>query len=357
MSKNKPTIDIIIPTYNGANHIPRLLESIRNQTYSHYNCFVIDDNSKDNTVQIITNQFPWVKLIKQSNNNGPAKNRNIAIRSGDSPYIVIFDDDTYLEDSEWLSKAIKKMEENPNIGQLASMIVSGFDKDILLDCGIVEEDCLFGGICHNQQKKDVYGKYEMPRRVLGACSAGTIFRRDVFEKAGRFDPKYFYPVEDLDLSMRIHLTGYDVIYEPSLITYHFESQAMGKVIKRKMYMYRRNCLLALFDNYPIDSIVKSLLFVIVRKVIIPFTSVIIQAIRMRQKVDLPDETKDYLKSAVFLMVNSFQIITKRRQFNQVRKKPRKYLLEINQTLKRELSNEILPGIFEGGSIVVNKQCK
>ncbi|MCK4715492.1 MAG: glycosyltransferase family 2 protein [Candidatus Marinimicrobia bacterium] len=330
-------IDIIIPTYNGANHIPKLLESIRNQTYSHYNCFVIDDNSKDNTVQIITNRFPWVKLIKQFNNNGPAKNRNIAIRSGYSPYIVIFDDDTYLEDSEWLDKAIKKMEENPNIGQLASMIVSGFDKDILLDCGIIEEDCLFGGICHNQQKKDVSGKYEIPRRVLGACSAGTILRRDVFKKAGGFDPKYFYPVEDLDLSMRIHLTGYDVIYEPSLITYHFESQAMGKTIKRKMYMYRRNCLLALIENYPIDSILKFLALLLAKKLIIPFGSVIIQAVRMKRGVNLSDETKDYLKSAVFLVVNSFDIIMKKKQFNQVRKKPRKYLLEVNQTLKRELS--------------------
>ena len=339
--KKDTEIDIIIPTYNGANHIPRLLESIKNQTYSHYNCFVIDDNSKDNTVQIITNRFPWVKLIKQSNNNGPARNRNIAIRSGDSPYIVIFDDDTYLEDLEWLNKAIKKMEENPNIGQLASMIVSGFDKDILLDCGIVEEDCLFGGICHNQHKKDVSGKYETPRRVLGACSAGTILRRDVFEKVGGFDPKYFYPVEDLDLSMRIHLTGYDVIYEPSLITYHFESQTMGKAIKRKMYMYRRNCFLALVENYPIDSILQSLMFLFVRKVIILISSAIIPAVRMRRKVDLSDETRDYLKSAVFLVANSFEIIMKRRQFNQVREKPRKYLLEVNQTLKRELSS-VLP---------------
>lgn len=334
---NTKKIDVIIPTYNGANHIPRLLESISNQTYSGYECFVIDDNSRDNTVGIVREQFPWVKLIAQPHNNGPSKNRNIAIRSGHSPYIVIFDDDTYLKDPEWLTKALNKMERDPGIGQLASMIVNGFDQDILLDCGIIKEDCLFGGICHNQHKKDVSGKYETPRRVLGACSAGTILRRDVFEKVGGFDPKYFYPVEDLDLSLRIHLTGYDVIYEPSLITYHFESQAMGKVIKRKMYMYRRNCLLALVENYPIDSILEALLLVVVRKVIIPLTSVIIQAVRMRQKVDLSDETKDYLKSTVFLVVNSFEIIMKRRQFNQVRKKARKYLLEINQTLKKELS--------------------
>lgn len=215
LQENKDAkIDIIIPTFNGANHIPRLLESIRNQTYTHYNCFVIDDNSQDNTVQIISERFRWVKLISQPNNNGPAKNRNIAIRSGDSPYIVIFDDDTYLEDSEWLDKAVKKMERNPNIGQLASMIISGFNKEVLLDCGICRNRYLFGGIYFNYQKKDLFGQHEISRPVLGACTAGTILRRDLFERVGGFDPKYFYSVEDLDLSLRIHLAGYDVVYEP-----------------------------------------------------------------------------------------------------------------------------------------------
>ncbi len=337
--KKDTKIDIIIPTYNGANHIPKLLESIRNQTYSHYNCFVIDDNSKDNTVQIITNRFPRVKLIKQSNNNGPAKNRNIAIRSGYSPYIVIFDDDTYLEDSEWLNKAIKKMEENPNIGQLASMIVSGFDKDILLDCGIIEENCLFGGICHNQQKKDVSGKYEIPRRVLGACSAGTILRRDVFEKAGGFDPKYFYPVEDLDLSMRIHLTGYDVIYEPSLITYHFESQAMGKTIKRKMYMYRRNCLLALIENYPISYIFRTLSSLIINRFQLSRILFSVPEEQTGTKEEIPLETKDYLTILLFIIVNFAGIIRKRRKTGRFKTRPREYLLGINQNLKREISEE------------------
>ncbi len=329
-------IDIVIPTYNGARHIPRLLESIRHQSYAGYECFVIDDHAKDNTLSIIRERFPWVRLIAQAHNNGPSKNRNIAIRAGHSPYIVIFDDDTYLEDREWLTKALNKIETNPEIGQLASMIVSGFDKDILLDCGIYAESCLFGGIYYNQHRSTVSGRHEMSRRVLGACSAGTILRRDLFEQVGGFDPRYFYPAEDLELSLRIHLTGYDVIYDPSLVTYHFESQAMGKSIKRKMYMYRRNCLLALIENYPASHIIKTLRSLVCRLFNFPFVSYIFPAAGTKEKLDFPQETKDYIKAFCFLAANSFGIIKKRRKIDRLRIRPRGYLLEINRTLAKEI---------------------
>jgi glycosyltransferase involved in cell wall biosynthesis len=58
-----------------------------------------------------------VKIIRQRSNSGPAKNRNIAIKRGNSPYIAIFDDDTFLDDTTWLEKAITKMKENPDIAE------------------------------------------------------------------------------------------------------------------------------------------------------------------------------------------------------------------------------------------------
>ena len=100
--KDDTEIDIVIPTYNGSNHIHGILNSIQKQSFQNYQCIVIDDASEDNTANTVRNNFPWVKLIEQDKNQGPAKNRNIAIRQGKSPYIVLFDDDTFLEDPYWL---------------------------------------------------------------------------------------------------------------------------------------------------------------------------------------------------------------------------------------------------------------
>jgi len=322
-------IDIVVPTYNGSGHISMLLDSIEKQTYRNFNCFVIDDFSKDNTVAIVKEKYPWVHLIELTQNNGPAKNRNIASGSGQSPYLVIFDDDTYLRDCDWLKKAIWKMEDNPNIGQLAAMIISGHDENLLLDCGISGSGYVFGGLFHKQSIDAVGGEHLVSRLALGACSAATVLRRDVFEKAGRFDSKYFYPAEDLDLSLRIHLLGYDVIYEPSLITYHFESQAMGKNHQHKNYMHRRNCLLALAENYPLKHVILSLIILFSNKVIISPISLRFRKNRRWGKEFLKQESLDYIKSVIFLLRNFGEIYRKRKNFDRIRTRPRRYLLKIN----------------------------
>jgi GT2 family glycosyltransferase len=328
VKKKSPGIDIVIPTYNGAGHIPKLLDSIKKQNYRNYKCYVIDDYSKDSTVAIIKENYPWVRLIEQNQNNGPAMNRNIAIGLGTNPYIGIFDDDTYLKDPDWLKKAMCKMENNPNIGQLGAMIISGYDENILLDCGISGSGYLFGGLFHQENIAHVDGKHLIPRRALGACSAGTVMRRNVFENAGGFDSKYFYPSEDLDLSLRIHLMGYDVFYEPSLITFHFESQAMGKNNRQKIFMHRRNCLLTFVENYPLKQIVIALSILFLNKIIISPLSLKFRKYKKRNQKLIQEEIADYRKSFKYLLKNFSLVYRKRKYFDQVRTRPRKYLLEI-----------------------------
>jgi len=335
-----PKIDIVIPTYNGAGHITKLLDSIKKQTYPKYRCFVIDDFSMDNTVTILKENYPWVKVMSQTQNNGPAMNRNIAVGSGNSPFIVIFDDDAFIKDDKWLEKAIAKMKENPQIGQLAAMIISGYDDRILLDCGICRYGYVFGGFFHQKTINQVDGKHLITRVALGACSAGTVLRRDVFKKAGGFDTKYFYPTEDLDLSLRIHLLGYDVIYEPSLITYHFESQAMGRNHQHKNYMHRRNCLLAFVENYPLKHVILSLIILFINKVIISPISLKIRKNKKWDRAFLEQESFDYFKSFIFIFQNIKQIYRKRKKINQIKIRPRKYLLAIQMIFLPGLNHKL-----------------
>lgn len=327
-------IDIVIPTYNGAHNLPELLESIKKQRYQDYNCYVIDDNSTDNTVNIIRTNYKWVKLIEQNKNKGPSNNRNIAIRHGTSPYIAIFDDDSFLKDTDWLLKGLSILEKNPTIGQLATMIVSGYDQDILLDCGIQGEGPIFGGIYWKRNRKNVLGRHKVSRKVLGACTAGTILRRDVFEKVGGFDPKYYYLAEDLDLSIRIHLSGYDVIYDPSLITCHYESQAMGKKAKLKKYLYLRNSLLVMLENFPARHAGEKIALLSVAN-FYSLIKVTLNRIILRNPGASEESPKDFLRASLFLISKTANIIAKRRQSNKFRKRSREYLIDINTQLTSE----------------------
>lgn len=350
-------IDIVITSRNGAKTLGKLLESIKAQNLIDYNCFVIDDNSEDNTAKIVKENFGWVKLIEQAKNHGPAHNRNVAAKSGNSEYLIFFDDDTFLSDTDWLNKAVKKMDSDRNIGQLASMIVSGYDDDILLDCGIFEKNLFFEGIFHKKNKKDVLGKHLISRDILGACSASTIIRREVFDKIGGFDGKYFYMSEDLDLSLRVHLSGYKVIYYPALVSHHYESQAMGKNKSLKRYLYCRNSLLAYLENYPIKYVFKKIFVFYVKSIsysIINFFSKKILRIRKNYFFD----TTKYFKIFGYLLIHSPNIILKRIKVNKFRKISRDYLPELNKKLTDDIRLEL--GVKNIIFLVTNKcnaRCK
>ncbi|MDD5528274.1 MAG: glycosyltransferase [Patescibacteria group bacterium] len=345
-------IDIIIPSYNAAKNIAELLLSLRNQTFKEYSCFVIDDNSSDNTVEIVKNNFPWVNVIAQKKNVGPARAKNIGAAGGNSPYLVFFDSDIFLTDPEWLAKALNKIQSSENIGQIASMIVSGFDEDILLDCGIQGEGPFFGGIYHKKNVNDVLGKHKIERRVLAACTAGTIIRREVFEKVGNFDAKYYYPAEDLDLSLRVHLAGYEVIYDPRLVVHHYESMAMGKKEKRKFYLHNRNSLMTLWKNYPLKYALNKTGGLFRKKI----KNIGWSFLRGQKKFF--SESAFLAKLIIFFIFNSPRIIIKRIGAKKYLKRSRYYLVEIGQKLTAELAL-ILPvkSLIFSVTNICNARCK
>ncbi|MBI5417408.1 glycosyltransferase [Candidatus Poribacteria bacterium] len=324
-------IDIIIPSFNASKHIRKLLLSIKEQDFKDYDCFVIDDNSSDNTAEIIKNEFSWVNLIEQKKNTGPSKAKNVAAEKGCAPYIVFFDSDIFLSDNKWLTKAFSKIESDKKIGQLASMIVSGFDEEILLDCGIQGEGPLFGGIYHKENIHNVLNKHKTERMVLAACTAGTIIRRDVFEMVGKFDPKYYYLAEDLDLSLRVHLSGYDILYYPSLIINHYESQAMGKKEKLKRYLYHRNCLFALFENYPLKYAFNKLLHYIIHEIKEMFF------LLLSNKKKISEQLISFFKLTLSLVFNIPGITIKRIRGKKYIKKSRNHLIDISKALSEDIS--------------------
>src|SRR3989338_6576311 len=96
-------VDIIVTTRNNAPVLREALASIEKQTFSDYQCYVVDDCSTDDTATMVEREFPWVHLIRSSTRSGPSKNRNRAIALGNTPFIVTLDDDVVLT-PDWLKE-------------------------------------------------------------------------------------------------------------------------------------------------------------------------------------------------------------------------------------------------------------
>ena len=114
----KPTVSVIIPTYNRAHLIDRSIQSVLNQTYQDFELIVVDDRSTDNTEDIIR-QFrekdKRIKYIKHDKNKGGSAARNTRIKNSVGKYIVFQD-----SDDEWFPE---KLEKQMKIFETASLEV------------------------------------------------------------------------------------------------------------------------------------------------------------------------------------------------------------------------------------------
>lgn len=104
MSKN-PLISVITPTYNSEKFIRDSIESVLNQTYSNWEMIIVDDASKDKTVEVIHTYIEKddrIKLIQLKENSGSAISRNTAMDNANGRYIAFLDSDDL-----WLPKKLE----------------------------------------------------------------------------------------------------------------------------------------------------------------------------------------------------------------------------------------------------------
>ena len=105
-------ISIITPTYNCGKFIGETIETVLNQTYKNWEMIIVDDESKDNTEEVVsTYKDPRIKYIRLTENSGAAIARTRAMQEAKGKYMAFLDSDD-LWKSNKLEAQIKFMKEN-----------------------------------------------------------------------------------------------------------------------------------------------------------------------------------------------------------------------------------------------------
>lgn len=120
---SQPYVSIIMPCYNSGKHINETIESILKQTYEFFELIIVDDCSKDNTVELVKGYSdPRIKLIVSTENGGAGKTRNIALRNASFNFIAFIDaDDVWLNNK--LQLQMDYLLNNPDV----DVICTGYD--------------------------------------------------------------------------------------------------------------------------------------------------------------------------------------------------------------------------------------
>lgn len=125
MDQERPTVSVILPTYNRAHLLERAIQSVLDQTYPDFEIIVVDDASIDNTVNIIKGIInERIRYIRHEKNKGAAAARNTGIKLAKGKYIAFQDsDDEWLRDK--LEKQIKIFETvSPEVGVVYTSDIS-----------------------------------------------------------------------------------------------------------------------------------------------------------------------------------------------------------------------------------------
>lgn len=217
-------VTVVIPNYNGVRFLRECLESILCQEGAPgYGVLVVDNGSEDGGPELIEREFPQVKLIRLESNTGFCHAVNLGIRSAETPYVILLNNDTKSQGGlvKGLYQAIKARQDAFSVS--AQMLM--WDRPELVD-DAGDGYCVFGW-AYSRGKGRPAARYDRPGKVFSACGGAAIYRKKVFEEIGFFDENHFAYLEDLDIGYRARIFGYHNYYEPTARVVHYGSASSG----------------------------------------------------------------------------------------------------------------------------------
>ena len=207
---------------------------------------VVDNDSKDDSVEFIRQLYPQVTIIKNRKNLGFSRANNIAITQSHGEYILILNPDTIINENI-LKECTALLDSNPQIGATGVRMLNP-------DGTFAPESrrgiptpftafCKMSGLNDAFPTNRTFGRYYM--KFLDENSATPIeiisgaymfVRKSVLDKCGLFDEDFFMFGEDIDLSYRMLKTGYKNYYLPSRII-HYKGESSRKNTFRYVYVF------------------------------------------------------------------------------------------------------------------------
>jgi GT2 family glycosyltransferase len=236
---------VIIPNWNGARHLPDCLNALRLQTFRDFDVILIDNGSTDNSLKLLAQEYPEVKVIALASNRGYAGGCNVGLKAAASEVLVLLNNDTEVTPT-WLQELLAALDQHPEAGMATPKVLLWDDRTRLHTTG---DYVRTNGIPDSRGVWELdEGQYDREPYVFGASGVAPAYRRTMLDEIGLLDADYGSYCEDVDLCWRAQLAGYRCVYAPRAVLYHKVS-ATGKGALRSFYV-ARNTIWMLAKNLP-----------------------------------------------------------------------------------------------------------
>lgn len=243
-------LSIVIVSWNVKDLLKKCLSSVfDNQGDIELEVFVVDNNSADDSVKMVQEEFPQVKLIANSKNLGFATANNQAIKQARGEYVLVLNPDTEIL-PDTLEKSLQFMAGNPDCGAMGCQILSGdktiqpsvrrFPKFWPIFLMMIKAPKIFKNLKAINKYLATDFDYSATQEVDQIMGAYMLIPQKAFTEIGMFDEKFFIWFEEVDLCRRIKQAGKKVFYypEPKIIHYGGSSFAQQSRVTKQMRFFK-----------------------------------------------------------------------------------------------------------------------
>lgn len=254
---NKFSVSVVIPNFNGKDllekNLPFVLKAKNNPSNNIAEVIVVDDASSDDSVKLVVNKFPQVRIIKHKINRGFSAGVNTGVRMAKGNLVVLLNTD--VEPSENFLEAVFKHFNNSHVFAV-SLHEEGFGwakasfKGGFIELGMGSES-------------------ENSHRTFYVSAGSGVFRRDVWLELGGMDEKLLSPFywEDVDLCFRAEKRGYINLWESEGRVRHKHESTIGKLPgKFVLRIKERNQLLVIWKNIHSKTFIRSHVTGVLRRI-------------------------------------------------------------------------------------------
>lgn len=228
-------LSIIIVSWNTQALLHACLASIYAEApLCDFEVWVVDNDSADGSVAMVTAEFPQVNLIASKENLGFAGGNNLALTRCNGRYILLLNPDTLIKPGA-LQTLVDFLDSHPEAGAAGSMLLN--PDETLQSCTYPFPTLgrELWRLFHLDRIRP-YGVYHMAewgtqqsREVEVIQGASLLIRREILDEVGLFDTTYFMYSEEVDLCYRIHKAGWKLFYVPQSRVIHLGGQSTKQV--------------------------------------------------------------------------------------------------------------------------------
>jgi N-acetylglucosaminyl-diphospho-decaprenol L-rhamnosyltransferase len=222
-----PDLTVVVVNYNTGHLFARLFSTLTAaQGRLRVQIIVIDNASRDNSIEILRSQYPTVELVTNTTNLGFGRANNRAVERAHGPYVLLLNTDAFVSE-DTLLKTLNFMESNPQCGILGVKLV-GEDGTLQPSCRFfptpwnvfLANTGLNRIFPHTRLVDDMTWDHSRTRECDWVPGCFYLTRKKLIDQVGLFDPRFFLYYEEVDHCHRARQAGWKVYFYANTSVVH-----------------------------------------------------------------------------------------------------------------------------------------